>query len=125
MKARFSCNSEYHNYWLGLIFSYKILTLLSVTIFAILTRRIANRSYATTSLRVFIYLYSAVFTFGFTLYYLIVFLDLDDAMSTFSLITLVVLLQSMTILFIVFIFVPPLFPIFKTHQAKLFKAFIS
>ena len=125
VKVRFYCNCNYHNYWLGLIFSYKTLTLLSVTIFAILTRRITNRSFATTSLRVFIYLFSAVFTFGFTLYYLIVFLDLDDAMSTFSLITLVVLLQTMTILFIVFIFVPPLFPIFKTHQAKLFKAVIS
>ena len=62
------CTCNYHGYWLLVIGFLSLCLLFVCTILALLTRNIQNSSFATTSLRVFVYLMSMVIIFGFALY---------------------------------------------------------
>lgn len=119
--VRLDCVCNYLVIWLGIFYSYKIGILLVVAIFALMTRRITNRSFATSSLRILIYLVTLILPLGFTIFYLISALNLDGPTNLITFTTLCVVLNIMSVLCVVCIFIPPLVPIFRTHYHHQFK----
>lgn len=115
---RIDCVCDHTIIWLGAFFSYKIVILFAVAIFAFLTRKIANRSFATTTLRVLVFLLAIVFPLGFSIYFVITFLNLEGPRNNSTFITLCLLLNGMGALFVVCVFIPPLIPIFRKYKKK-------
>ena len=116
LAVKYDCTCHYLEVWIAIIFTYKLIVLFAVAVFALLTRRITNRSFATTFLRVLVYLMAIVLPLGLTLYIIIIFLGLDDPRGYFSFFTLCSLLHVMVTINIVCVFVPPLVPIFRNAQ---------
>lgn len=116
--VKMDCTCDYSPVWLGVIFSYKVCTLFAVTLFAFLTRKIANRSFATSSLRILVFLLAIVMPLGFSVYFMVIFFNLDGPMNYFSFTTLCILLNGIGALCVVCIFIPPLIPIFKKYKKK-------
>ena len=106
-----SCRSRYTIVWLVLVFSYKIILLITMVILSILTRHIPNRTFATNSLRIFSYVFCTVFIIGFSLYYLFWFLDSNSNIADF--IVLNILFIVFAAIFLMFVVFPPILPIFK------------
>ena len=105
------CRSEkYETLWVSLVYLYKLSLLVVMVILTLLTRRIPNRTFATTSLRVFSYTFSGVFGIGLTLYYfLLYFVQTGDSNLRYT-----VLYTSVTLtilLYVLFVFMPPLAPV--------------
>ena len=109
-----SCRSQYgwqgYASWLVIVMSIRISLLLMMVTLSLLTRRIPNKTFATTSLRIFSYTFSCVFFFGFMLYYFFLFLNLDQNIDYAI---LFIMLNTCIVLYIACIFIPPLMPIFK------------
>lgn len=121
MQVRYQCTCKYQAYWMTILAVLQIGLLILVTIFAMLTRRVVNSSFATSSLRVLVYLLLIVISLGSSLYGLIILLKIDDRMSYFSFTVLSLLLNVIVGLFIVCVFVPPVIPIFKKVKVTLHK----
>jgi hypothetical protein len=119
------CQSEYAVVWFSILFAYKFIILFAVTIFAILTRKIANRSFATTTLRVLVFLLAIIMPLGFSIYWVVVTFNLDGPMSYFSFTTVCLLSNVMGALCVICIFIPPLIPIFKKQKKALKLATIT
>ena len=102
-----TCFSRYNALWIGVVFSYRIILLLVMVTLALLTRKIQNQTFATTSLCVFTYIFSLVMVLGFSLYFLFLY---TNPHSNINPIVLCVTLNSMLILFIACILAPPLIP---------------
>ena len=102
-----TCFSRYNAVWTGVVFSYRIILLLVMVALALLTRNIQNQTFATTSLRVFSYIFSMTMVMGFSLYYLFLY---TAPHSSIGPIVLCVTLNIMLFLFIVCILAPPLTP---------------
>lgn len=119
INVRRHCYCEYLFVWFAVIFTYKAVILVVVTVFALLTRKIANRSFATTSLRVLVFLLAIVMILGFSLYYISLLFNYNDPNIYFSFTTLCVLLNLVAFLYITCVFVPPLTTIFKTYHRKI------
>ncbi len=115
LMIRLDCECQYLDVWIAVLFTYKLIVLFAVTVFAVLTRRIMNSSFATTFLRVLVYLMAIVVPLGFAIYAIIIFMGIDDPMAYFSFITLCVLLQLIVTFNILCIFVPPVALVFKRH----------
>ena len=111
--VQWRCTCHFQAYWLtciGILF----LALLSVgTVLAHLTRKISNVSFATSSLRVFMYLMSIVIVLGASIYGISVVVPENDRMSYYSFTTVCVVLNTVISLFIVCVFSPPLLPLAK------------
>ena len=111
--VQWRCTCHFQAYWLtciGILF----LALLSVgTVLAHLTRKISNVSFATSSLRVFMYLMSIVIVLGASIYGISVVVPENDRMSYYSFTTICVVLNTVISLFIVCVFSPPLLPLAK------------
>jgi ABC-type branched-subunit amino acid transport system substrate-binding protein len=110
-----TCRSENDSIWLSLMLSYKVILLLITVILALLTRHIPNKTFATTTLQVFSYVYSATFAIGFALYFFFLFLSsasyrLD---SNINYAILYIMGTIMVVLFIVCVFGPPLVPVIR------------
>ena len=112
-----SCSSKNNFLWMGLIFTYKIGLLFIMMILSILTYKIPYRAFSTTLLRVFSYVYSAIFIIGFAFYFLVLFIDPH---SDISYIVLSVVLTLMLLSFITFVIIPPLIPIMKYKLNQFF-----
>ena len=108
-----SCVCKYRYVWLGIGFTYKVVLLLVMIILSILTRNIPNRKFATTSLRVFSYLFSAVFIIGFCVYYFFLLFDPNTRASNADYFTLCVVFNILVLIFIVFVVIPPIFPVLR------------
>ena len=102
-----TCFSRYNAVWLGVVFFYRIILLLVMVTLALLTRNIPNQTFATTSLRVFSYIFSMVMVLGFSLYYLFLYTSPHSSIGPIS---LCVTLNIMLILFIACILAPPVMP---------------
>ena len=102
-----TCFSRYNAVWMGVVFSYRITLLLVMVTLALLTRNITNQMFATTSLRVFSYIFSLVMVLGFCLYFLFLY---TNPHSSIGPVLLCVTLNIMLILFITCILAPPLIP---------------
>lgn len=110
-----TCRSENDSIWLSLVTSYRVAQLLVMVILALLTRHIPNKTFATTTLQIFSYAYSAVFGIGFTLYFFFLFFSsasyrLD---SNINYAILYIMGTVMVVLFIVCVFGPPLMPVIR------------
>ena len=106
----------YNIWWLILIFLYKIAMLLALIVLTVLTRKISrfNATVGTKYIQMFTYSFSVVFVIGFTLYYIFAFIS-HDIYAEF--ITLSALLNTLLLVFVTFIILPPLVPVFhkKSH----------
>ena len=106
LKVKAVCDCRYHSLWISIITLYKIGLFIIVTVLSLLTINITNRPFATTALRVFVYVMTFFSLLGFSLFFII-------SNPIYHNITMSVLLNSIIMLFTVFIFVPPLFPVFR------------
>lgn len=110
-----TCRSNNDGIWISLSVSYKVVQLLITVILALLTRHIPNKTFATTTLQVFSYVYSTVFGIGFSLYFF--FLFFSDASyrldPNINYAILYITGTIMVVLFIVCVFGPPLVPIIR------------
>ena len=107
------CRSRYDRVWLSIALSYKLSLLVVMVFLTLLTRRIPNKTFATTTLRVFSYTFSVVFVIGLVLYFFFLFFAsarfrLNPNISTSILHTTGIVL---TFLCILCIFGPPLIPV--------------
>ena len=108
----------YNTIWLVLIFSYKASLLIALIILTVQTRRIPHRSamnFATNSTRLFTYSFTIVSVIGFMLYYALVYFH-QGPDAEFSVLAL--LLNTMLVLFIMFIIAPPLVPIVCSKKER-------
>lgn len=110
-----SCFSHYNTLWLGIVYLYKFILLSVMVVLSLLTRKIPNQTFATTTLRVFSYTFSMVMVVGFLLYYLFVYLD---PRSHGGPILLIVTLNIMLLLYMWCILAPPLVPVIQDKLRK-------
>ena len=101
--------------WWVVVISIRITELLVMVVLSLLTRRIPNRTFTTSSLRIFAYIISAVFTLGITLYYMFVFLSFNPNID-FSILCTV--MNTLILLYIVCVFSPPLIPVLRAKIQK-------
>ena len=111
------CFCDYYYYWLGTIMGYKMLTLLAVIVLALLTRNIRNKDFATSSLRVFVYLLGFVVTLGFCLYYLTLFLTTSVYADY---IVLCVFINVNVFLTLSLVFLPPIVPLLREKWKQMY-----
>ena len=107
-----TCSSQYgwqgYASWLVIVMSIRIALLLVMVVLSVLTRHIPNKSFTTTSLRVFCYVFSVVFFMGFMLFYLFVYLNLN---LNFEYAVLHIMLNTLIVLYMACVFIPPLSPV--------------
>ena len=116
-KAVCACVCEHNKIlWLSIIVLYKVGLFIIVTVLALLTRGITIKSFATTALRVFVYVMTLFSLLGFSLYFIFAF----NINPNYDFVTISLLLNSIITLFIVCIFIPPLVPVFKFFFSKYF-----
>lgn len=120
--VRSECFCEHLEIWGGFFYSIKFIILFVVTILALLTRNILNPTFATSSLRVLVYLMVVFFPLGFTIYFMIIFFNLDGPRNNPRFAVLCIQLNLLCFLCITCIFVPPLLPIMM-KQKKLVPIF--
>lgn len=116
VKVKTVCNCAHYKVWFGLMGAYKLGLLKIVSVFGLLTRNISNRSFTTDALRIFAYIITIIFLLGFSLYYILFFSSFDP---NGSFVILMVVFNSVTTVFIICIFVPPVAPLLKTYYQKL------
>ena len=109
-----TCPSKNDLNWLSLIMAYKVAQLVVMIVLAFLTQNIP-KTFATTTLQVFSYVYSTVFGIGFVLYgFFLFFGDTSYRLnSDIDYGILYTVLSIMEILFIVCVFSPPLMPVLR------------
>ena len=112
------CTCEHYYVWLGLLLGYMLGVLLVLTTFSLLTRNIPNRSFATTGLRVLMYVETFLFLLGIPLFWLLRLITFNPVVPTS---VLTATLALMCTAFIVFIFIPPLLPILSNCRQKMRK----
>ena len=111
------CRSlKYESLWAVLTISYKLSLLTVMVILSMLTRRIPNKTFARTSLWVFSYTFSGVFVIGLGLYYFLLYFS-GSADSNLKYFVLYLTLNTVTVLYILCVFTPPLAPVIlrKVH----------
>ncbi len=105
--------------WLGIAFTYMIVLLLTMIVLSVLTRDIPNRTFTTTSLRAFSYLFSATFITGFCVYYFFLLFDPGGYNSVGAeYIVLCVMFNILVLIFLAFVIVPPIVPILRNALTK-------
>ena len=102
--------------WFVMIMSIRIILLVVMVVLSLLTRRIPNKNFATSSLRVFSYIFSGVFFVGFILYYLFIFLNLNHNIQHFI---LHLVMNTNVILYVGCVFIPPLVPVIHARAKQL------
>ena len=106
--------------WLVVVLSYKVAQLVVLVSLTLLTRRIPNKTFATTSLRIFTYIFSAVFGIGFAVYYCFLYFS-RSTNPNIKTVILYFTLSSLLLLYILCVFSPPLTPVIhsKLWERKL------
>lgn len=125
ISVMYECHCEHIVFWLSFYFSYKIVILFTVALFAILTRKISNSSFATALLRILVFLLAILLPLSFSILFIIIYFGLDDPMKYTTFTTLCVLLNLMAILCMVCIFIPPLVPLFRKYKSKVLTSVTS
>ena len=100
----------YGTTWPIMILLYKITLLFVLVVITVLTRQIPNPTFSNKSIHIYTYTFSILFVLGFTLYYTFLFV-LPNIIVEF--IILVCLLNTMLVLFLMFVVAPPLVPLFR------------
>ena len=116
-----SCRSQYgwqgYASWLVIVMTIRISLLVVMVVLSLLTRRIPNKTFATSSLRVFAYVFSGIFFVGFMLYYFFVYLNLNQNIDYAI---LHMMMNFLIVMYIVCVFSPPLVPIIQ-GKAQIFR----
>ena len=102
--------------WIVIIMTIRFTLLIVMVVLSVLTRRIPNKSFATSSLRIFAYIFSGVLVLGFMLYYLIIFLNLNHNIQHF---VLHLMLNTCIMLYIGCVFIPPLIPVIRAKLKQM------
>ena len=113
------CRSQYEIVWLTLVLLYKVALLMVMVALTVLTRHIPNKTFATTSLRVFSYTFSAVFGIGFGLYYFFLYFSSYSVDSNINYSILYTTLNIIAFLYVLCVFSPPLAPVLREKIHKL------
>ena len=100
-------------FWI-LVYTYKFSLLFAMITLSILTHRIPNQAFSTQLLRVYSYLFSLSFVLGLSLYYLYVFVDRISHADYFI---FSALSNTLILLFITLVVLPPLLPVIQ-HKLK-------
>ena len=105
------CRSEKHEaLWVTIVYLNKLSQLTVMVTLALLTRRIPNKAFTTTSLRVLSYSFSGLFTIGLVLYYFLLY-NVPGGNSNLRYSVLYTCVNLSIVLYIVLIFSPPLVPV--------------
>jgi ABC-type branched-subunit amino acid transport system substrate-binding protein len=113
------CIPNYLLLWFVLIHGYKLVLLGFVAMLTFLTRTIPNKTFATSSLVVFSYIFLIVYMFGFIIFYLILYTGIThNPNADYS--TLSVMFNTMICLIIACIAAPPLVPVARGKMEKYF-----
>ena len=105
--------------WLGVAFTYMMVLLLTMIVLSVLTRNIPNRTFATTSLRVFSYLFCSTFIVGFCVYYFFLLVDPGGYNKIGAdYIVLSVMFTILVMIFVAFVIVPPILPVLRNALIK-------
>ncbi len=96
-------------FWsIALIFGFRVVIIVIVVVLTILTRKIKNQSFRTKTLRVLVYLTSIVMVVGFLIYYVLLFNSSPHSSADF--IVIILMFNSILLLFIFLVCLPPLVP---------------
>lgn len=104
------CTCDSIQTWLIIIMFYKIVLLTALLTLAVLTREIKDKKYTTSNLRVISYTYAFTVGFGYTLFYILFFKNVEQ---TIDYAVLNILLHSIILQNEVLVLFPPLIPIAK------------
>jgi hypothetical protein len=110
------CVCRQNRLWYSLIITNKAGLLVLVTVLALLTRKIPNRSFTTNALRILAYSMFIIFGLGFSLYFI---LHDSGFNPNDSFVVILVLLNLIVCVLILCIFIPPVAPIMKVHYDRL------
>ena len=106
--------------WFILIHGYKLALMGFVVMLRVLTRRIPNKTFATSSLAVFSYIFLTVYVFGFAMFYLILYTGIThNPNSDYG--TLSIMFNTMTWLIIACVAAPPLVPVAREIMERYFQ----
>jgi ABC-type branched-subunit amino acid transport system substrate-binding protein len=121
---RLSCDCQYTVYWFSAVYLLKFILLLTTVVLSVLTRGITNEKFKTSFLRVFVYLFALIWAIGLPLYY---FLSYQSLNIYFDYITLALMCNALLLFSVLFVFLPPTFPLFKEklHPLTTGKYFID
>jgi gamma-aminobutyric acid type B receptor len=101
--------------WWIIVMSIRVTELIVMVVLSVQTRRIPNKTFTTSSLRIFSYIISAVFVLGVVLYYMFIFLSFNPNID-FSILCIV--LNLLILLYMACVFVPPLAPVLHAKIQK-------
>ena len=96
--------------WTVVVHLYKILLILFVVMLTLFTRNIQNHTFATSSLRIFSYIFSFIYVTGFATFYLVI-VGTHNPNADYATISL--MLNTVLWLIIACIALPPLLPVAK------------
>ena len=113
------CKPKYFLVWFVLTHGYKLALLGFVAMLTFLTRSIPNKTFTTSSLAVFSYIFLIVYMLGFAIFYLILYTGITHNPNA-DYTTLSIMFNTMTCLIIVCIAAPPLVPIARGKLEKHF-----
>ena len=112
------CNCDYLMIWYALVYLLKLFLLIVTVVFSLLTRSIVNNQFKTSSLRVFVYLFALIFTIGLNLYYFTRYLNRNIYIDY----TILVLMNNILLLLsLLFVFLPPTYPLLKEKLQPIVK----
>ena len=112
------CMSRQNLLWIILVHGYRLALLAFVVMLTILTRSIPNKTFATSSLAVFSYPFLTVYVFGFTTFYLILFIN-HNPNADYGILSIT--FNTMICLIIACIAAPPLFPVAREKMDRYFQ----
>ena len=101
------CTQDYHNVWVGVLFTFPAILMLLAFWLAVLTRHITHKNFRTHSIMLLVYLLSGFLSISLPLY----FIPVGNAL--FKFIVLSVILDVCVLLPCLLLFLPPLYPILK------------
>ena len=111
------CMPNYLLPWFVLLHGYKMALLGFLAMVTFLTRRIPNKTFATSSLAVFSYIFLAVYTSGFATFYLIMYTGIThNPNADYS--TLSIMFNTMICVIIACIVAPPLVPVVREKMER-------
>lgn len=112
VKAKLECRSEHFKVWISIVLAYHLGLLLLITVIAIKTRNIKNRSFAVDALYILIYIMVFLLVLSISLY---VILFLFNCNPDYHFSTLAGMIISIILAFIICVFLPPLIPVMAAY----------
>ena len=114
------CKPNHPLLWFVLVHGYKLALMGFVVMLRVLTRKIPNKTFATSSLTVFLYIFLTVYLLGFAMFYLILYTGIThNPHSDYG--TLSIMFNVMTWLIIACIAAPPLVPVAREIMERHFQ----